>query len=71
MKKSDWLKIINPILTVLVSTQILSGLLRGKIPYRAFEIFHKGSGKILIVIIALHVWLNWNWFKATYWPKHR
>lgn len=69
MKKNTVLKILNPIMGLLVLNQALTGLLRDALPYDAFEMLHEGGGPALVAVIALHVFLNWNWIRATYFKK--
>ncbi len=69
MKRNDALKIVNPILAVLVTSQILTGVLGPSLPYQAFEILHKGGGYLLAATAVLHLILNWNWVKANYFKS--
>ncbi|MBC8206291.1 MAG: DUF4405 domain-containing protein [Kiritimatiellales bacterium] len=69
MKRSTALKVINPILAVLVISQLLSGIFGHSLPYKAFEVLHRGGGYVLAVVIVLHLILNWNWVKATYFKR--
>lgn len=66
MRKSTALKILNPILAILVVTQILSGFLRFQLPSEVFEVVHEGGGVALSAGIVLHVVLNWNWVHANF-----
>lgn len=69
MKRNSMLKIVNPILGVLVVSQILTGVFGHSLPYEAFEILHQGGGYLLAVTAALHLILNWNWVKANYFKR--
>jgi hypothetical protein len=69
MKRNDMLKVVNPILGLLVLSQILTGIFGEALPYKAFEILHKGGGYFLASVVALHLFLNWNWVKANYFKK--
>jgi len=69
MKKNTALKILNPILVVLVVNQAVTVLFLDELPARAFQIFHKGGGAILLGLIVVHFILNFNWVKANYFPK--
>ena len=69
MKKNTLLKILNPILLMLFINQAVTALLLDELPPRAFEIFHKGGGAILLTLIAVHFILNFNWVKANYFSK--
>jgi len=54
MKRSIALKVINPVLAVLMISQIFSGLFSGALPHEAFEILHEGGGITLAVLVSLH-----------------
>jgi alanine-alpha-ketoisovalerate/valine-pyruvate aminotransferase len=69
MKRNTMLKILNPILPVLVVNQAVTALFSTKMPFETFEFFHKGGGAILICLAIVHLILNFNWVKATYFPK--
>lgn len=69
MKRNTILKIINPLLAVLVLSQILTGMLGDNLPHEAFELLHEGGGYALAVVAALHLALNWNWVKSTYFKR--
>lgn len=69
MKRNTMLKIINPLLAVLVLSQILTGMFSDTLPYKAFEILHEGGGYALAVVATLHLALNWNWVKSTYFKR--
>ncbi len=69
MKRNDALKILNPILAVFFVNQAVTALLGARISYEAFEVFHKGGGRVLIALIIVHFILNFNWVKANYLHK--
>lgn len=72
MNKIALLKITNPLLGLLVLNQILTGLLADelfKVSPNAFGILHVGGGIALVLLVVLHLILNWNWVKASYF-KH-
>jgi hypothetical protein len=69
MKKNVALKILNLILLVLFVNQAVTVLFREKLSHEAFGLFHKGGGTILLGLIAVHFILNFNWVKASYFPK--
>jgi hypothetical protein len=54
---------------VFLISQALTALFVGKISYESFAFFHKGGGKVLIVLIIIHFILNFNWIMANYLPK--
>ena len=69
MKRNTALKILNPILLVLFVNQAITGLSNTKLSREAFEFFHEGGGIVLIALIILHLILNFNWIKASYFSK--
>ena len=72
MNRNAMLKILNPLLGLLIVNQILTGLLADelfKLSPNAFEILHEDAGIVLAVLVVLHLILNWNWIKATYFKK--
>ena len=66
MTRNTALKILNPIMGVLVISQITTGLTGGSLPHEVFEIVHEGGGISLAVASVLHLILNWNWIRANY-----
>ena len=66
MKRNTMLKILNPVLIVLFINQAVTVLFHDELPFRAFQIFHKGGGAVLLILIAVHLVLNFNWVKANY-----
>jgi len=71
MTKNTMLKILNPVLAVFFINQTISAIFRDYYSHTAFGIFHKAAGMIFICLIALHIILNANWLRATYFPKHK
>lgn len=69
MKRNDVLKIINPLLALLVINQITTGLLADDLPHEVFETLHEAGGYALAVVAGLHLILNWNWVKSTYFKR--
>jgi hypothetical protein len=72
MTRNTLLKFLNPVLGLLVVNQILTGLLAGelfKLSPNAFEILHEDGGIVLAILVILHLILNWNWIKATYFKR--
>ncbi len=66
MTKTVALKIVNPVLGIVVLTQVLTGLLHGLMSRDAFETVHLVGGILIVVLVALHVTLNWPWIKANF-----
>ena len=66
MKKQSWLRIINAALAVLIVVQVGSALLRTHIPYAIFRVAHPLVGFLLFATVVVHLALNWNWVKMSY-----
>ena len=69
MRRNTALKILNPVLAVLFINQAVTVMFLDELPARAFQIFHKGGGAILLILIAVHFILNFNWVKANYFSR--
>ena len=69
MKRNTMLKILNPILVVLFINQAITVIFLDELPPWAFQVFHKAAGGILLVLIACHFLLNFNWVKVNYFGK--
>ena len=70
MKKTDLLKVINIILAldflIIAGTALSHDIIVETGFYRQF---HAYPGYLLITLVAVHLFLNWNWVKATYLKK--
>jgi len=66
MMRNSVLKVLNPILGVLLVSQVVTGLLHGSLSHEAYEILHEGGGILFAVTAVMHVILNWNWVKANF-----
>jgi hypothetical protein len=69
MRRNTILKILNPILLLFFINQAATVLLRDHISFKAFGLFHKTGGAILLCLITLHIILNFNWIKASYFSR--
>jgi hypothetical protein len=69
MTRNKALKIVNVVLLVLLLNQICSGLFRENYSRDAFEWLHVRAVWLLIAVTAVHIVLNWNWVKASYFKK--
>jgi hypothetical protein len=69
MKKNLILKIVNPLLLVLMISQLLTGVWGRELSHDAFTILHKGGGVLFAVLAAVHLLLNLNWFKTSYFRR--
>ena len=66
MKKVVWLKRINVLLFLVFLMQASTGLGHGFIGEALFEDLHPTGGILLILLVALHLMLNWGWVKTSY-----
>ncbi len=71
MKKQIWLKITNPLLAVVFIVQVVTGIFHEQIGYETFEAIHPRFGFLLLIVVALHLFLNWSWIKAQYLKKKK
>ena len=71
MTKNKALKIINPILAILLITQLLSGMFNEYLPYEVFEVVHEWGGFLFAILIVVHLILNWNWVKTNFFKKRK
>jgi hypothetical protein len=69
MQRNTVLKILNPVLGLLVLTQLTTGVTNGILPRHVFEILHTAGGFAVAAAVALHATLNWNWIRATYFKR--
>jgi hypothetical protein len=56
-------------MAVLAVNQAVTALFSDKLSHEAFEFFHQGGGAILLVLIAFHFTLNFDWVKKNYFSK--
>ena len=66
MNRAKILEYINPIIAILIVSQLISALLSDILPQEIFEAWHKGGGLLLFIGIIVHLVLNWGWVKSTY-----
>lgn len=72
MSKLKLLKIINPILACTIVLQIFTGLFHDfiiEISYDLFKIVHSINAYLLSGLVAIHLFLNWNWIKSSYFSR--
>jgi len=69
MKKLVWLKRINVLLFLVFLMQVSTGLGHGFIGEELFENLHPAGGLLLILLVALHLILNWGWVKTSYFKR--
>ena len=66
MRKGKALWLLNPVLAILLMTQMISGIFGASLPHRVFQILHKGGGVVLFVVAVVHIVLNWGWVRTMY-----
>ena len=71
MKRNAALKFLNPVLGLLLVSQLATGFFGASLPREAFVLLHKGGAIAVAAAALLHLSLNWNWVQANYfkgWP---
>ncbi|HCT62787.1 MAG TPA: hypothetical protein DIC19_01665 [Erysipelotrichaceae bacterium] len=71
MQKNKLLKIVNLILAFLFVSIAISGIFQDYIPYELFSKFHPLTGYALVITVAVHIFLNFNWIKANYLKRKK
>ncbi len=66
LKKPMALKGINALLFICFILQISSGLFRSRLSLQVFEWAHERNGILLLILAVIHLILNWNWIKTSY-----
>jgi len=66
MNNQKMLGRINPLLLLLVLWQATTGLGGEAMGHELFELLHPLGGILLLVFVAIHIFLNRAWIKATY-----
>jgi len=69
LNRTKMLKYINPVIAVLIVSQLLSALFSDILHRETFELLHEGGGVLLCIGVLVHVVLNWGWVKATFLRK--
>jgi len=73
MSRVKLLRIVNILLALVFLSISVSGIIQmlspGTIPYLQFKQIHPLTGMLLIILVLVHVYLNWNWIKANYLKK--
>jgi hypothetical protein len=71
MKKASILKFLNPLLFLAAFIQIITVVIIKTIPTSQIFTIHEYNGYTLAVIILLHLILNWNWIRLTYFKQKK
>jgi hypothetical protein len=70
MPNKPTLRILNPILAVLMASQLLSGVCRSHVSPETFTWLHVRGGVALMVALAFHLTANWDWVRSLGRPSH-
>jgi len=71
MNKQKALKIVNILLALMVIGILTSAILHDYIDKEIFEKVHPLGGFTLIILIIIHLSLNWSWVKSTYFKAKK
>jgi uncharacterized membrane protein YraQ (UPF0718 family) len=66
MNKQKALKVVNILLALMVIGILTSAISHDFIDEEIFEKVHPLGGFTLIVLVVIHLILNWSWVKSTY-----
>ena len=66
MRKQVWLKIVNPLLLLALAVQAITGLGMMLFDWDAVHELHEANGLAVVVLAAVHIMLNWQWFRAAF-----
>lgn len=73
MDKKRALALVNALLALVFLMTAGGGLARyffpDSVPYSTFRAFHPVSGMLMVVLVGIHLYLNSNWIKMTYFKK--
>jgi hypothetical protein len=72
--KSKWLKIVNPVLFVVALVQVVTGVGQkyvGEELYILFYRVHNILAYALVVLIIVHLYLNWGWITMTFFKRKK
>lgn len=71
MKKNKLLKVINPIMFILVVLQLVSAILMEATGDSVVKEIHEINGFLLVILVIVHLRLNWNWVKANFFKSRK
>ena len=75
MDKVKLLRIVNPILFISFIVQATTAsimVLRIRVPHlRSILELHEYNGILMIILVAIHVTLNWGWIRANFFKKSK
>lgn len=73
MSKQTMLKIVNVLLFLNIILQGVTGLFRDKLMLneQAFGLYHVKAGILLLVLVLIHLILNWGWVRSLFARKKK
>ena len=69
MRRNIILRVLNTALVVFFINQAATAIFLDYLPGWAFNIFHRGGGAVLLSLIFVHVILNINWFRVSFFSR--
>ena len=66
MSKTKLLRVVNPLLGIAILNQAVTALSHKLLSPNLFDTMHIGGGITLLVLVAIHLTLNWSWVKSNY-----
>lgn len=66
MDKQKALKGVNLLLGITFLSVALSGVFHSWIPYVLYRQVHPLAGFLLVILVVMHVYLNWAWIKLNF-----
>jgi len=69
MNRQKVLKVLNVVMLVDFLGLVTTVLLNDTLPRNVFYKIHPLFGSILLLLIIVHLVLNWNWIKTSYRKK--
>jgi len=69
MKRITWLKVTVPVMLVSALFQAGTGITMIYHDNETLMNIHKFNGPALLVLILVHLALNWSWIRMSYLPK--
>jgi TRAP-type C4-dicarboxylate transport system permease small subunit len=71
MNRAQLLNVVNALLGVSVSVQIVTGVFRDVLPPAVFLAVHPVNGYVFAVLAITHIYLNWNWIRMTFFTRRK
>jgi hypothetical protein len=73
--KASGLKIVNPLLAIVAFIQLVTMIMftffGESIPFEPAKNVHVIGGYVLLILVGMHIFLNWTWIKSTFFKKKR